>query len=75
MGKDDIRVKGKCHNESIMHGVKGEKLHWSKVNFRLGKPFALLSVWLGCLRRLVVAPWWQHSKNKFDEHLLEMGWS
>lgn len=53
MGKDELCVKGKCYYESIIHGVKGEKLLWSKVNFRLGKPsFILLAVWLQCLRRL-----------------------
>lgn len=33
MGKDDLQVKGKCYYEFVIHGVKAEKLHWSKVNF------------------------------------------
>lgn len=71
MGKDDLQVKGKCYHESIIHGVKGEKLHCSKVNFGLGKPSGCLA---GVPEEAVVAPLWQHSKNKFDEHLSETGW-
>lgn len=74
MGKDELRVKGKCYYESIIHGVKGEKLHWSKLLVR--KTFFYSS---GCLvavpEEAVVALLWQHSKNKFDEHLSETGWS
>lgn len=74
MGKDDLQVKGKCYYESIAHGVKSEKLHWSKVNFR--KTFFYSS---GCLvvvpEEAVVALLWQHLKNKFDEHHSETGWS
>lgn len=74
MGKDDLQVKGKRYYESIVHGVKSEKLYWSKVNFR--KSFFYSS---GCLvvvpEEAVVALLWQHLKNNFDEHRSETGWS
>lgn len=71
MGKDDLQVKGKCYYESVIHGVKGEKLHWSKVNF-LNWLFVSLVVVIH--EEAVVALLWQHS-NKFDEHLSDPRWS